>query len=266
MKDNLSMAGILRWYLDAGVDETVSNVPQNRLIKSTINGETAPQKSQTNSVPNMISKGPVVADNLLNDAFETAAATNSIEELNNVLLNYTGCPLRKTATNLVFGDGDPSAKIVLIGESPGAEEDRKGLPFVGPGGKLLDKMLASIGLDRTKVFLANTVFWRPPGNRTPTNQEIKICKPFVERLIELIKPEILIILGGPAAKTMLAETAAVSRLRGEWYTYSTPKLSRPIQTTVVFHPNYLLNSPIHKRETWQDLLMINDKLKSIGLN
>ena len=126
-------------------------------------------------------------------------------------------------------------------------------------------MLASIDLDRTKVFLSNTIFWRPPGNRTPTNQETSMCMPFVERLLELIDPVILIILGGPAAKSLLAKTAAVSRLRGKWYTYSTPMLSRPIQATVMFHPNYLLTSPIHKRETWQDLLMINSKIKDIGL-
>ena len=127
-------------------------------------------------------------------------------------------------------------------------------------------MLASIGLDHNKVFLSNIVFWRPPGNRTPTAQEIGLCMPFVERLIELIEPEILIILGGAVAKSMLAQTAGVGRLRGKWYTYSTPRLSRQVQATVLFHPSYLLNSPAHKREAWQDLLMIYDKLKSFGIN
>ncbi|HJN24130.1 MAG TPA: uracil-DNA glycosylase, partial [Rhodospirillales bacterium] len=178
--------------------------------------------------------------------------------------NYDGCALKKTATNLVFGDGNPKAKIVLIGEGPGAEEDRQGLPFVGPSGQLLDKMLTSIGLDREQVFISNTVFWRPPGNRTPTTAETALCMPFIERLMELIDPEILITLGGPAAKVMLAETAGVGRLRGKWYTYSTPKLPRPVQATALFHPAYLLRSPAHKREAWRDLLMIRDKLDELA--
>ena len=260
------MAGVLRWYLDSGVDETISDVPQNRFIEAHPKEITVPQKSSANNTPNIISQGPKLAESLLLEACKIAAAASSIKELNNVLLNYAGCSLKKTATNLVFGDGNPKAKIVLIGEGPGAEEDRRGLPFVGPGGQLLDKMLASIGLDRNKVFLSNTVFWRPPGNRTPTVQESGLCIPFVERLVELIDPEILIVLGGPAAKLLLAETAAVSRLRGKWYAYSTPRLSRPVKTTVMYHPNYLLSSPVHKREAWQDLLMISDKLKNISLN
>ena len=265
MKEKLTMASVLRWYLEVGVDETVSDVPQNRFIEPPLKAINIPSQSQINNISNVISQEPILSENLLHDACETAAAINSIEELNKALLNYAGCSLRNTATNLVFGDGNPGAKIVIIGESPGAEEDRQGKAFVGSGGQLLDKMLTSIGLDRSQVFLSNTIFWRPPGNRSPTSQEISICMPFVERLMELIEPEILIVLGGPAAKSLLAETAAVSRLRGKWYNYSTPKLLRPIQTTVIFHPNYLLSSPIHKRETWQDLIMISNKMKSIGL-
>ncbi|MBH88699.1 MAG: uracil-DNA glycosylase [Magnetovibrio sp.] len=266
MKDKHTTAEILRWYLYSGVDETIGEVPQNRFINVNLKEDTPTKKEQINNSSKIISQGSVMTETSLQEACKIAAAAKSVEELKNTLLNYAGCSLRKTATNLVFGDGNPKANIVLLGESPGAEEDRSGLPFVGPGGQLLDKMLASIGLDRNKVFLSNTVFWRPPGSRTPTAQETGICIPFVERLLELIDPEILIILGGAAAKSLLAKTAAVSRLRGKWYTYSTPMLSRPIQATVVFHPDYLLSSPVHKRNTWQDLLMIREKLKSIGLN
>ena len=265
MIENLSTAGLLRWYLDAGVDETISNVPQNRFNKLALKKEPALQKKTSNTTPPMVQQGPAVAETLLHDACEIAAAASSTEALNKALLDYDGCALKKTATNLVFGDGNPKAKIVLIGEGPGPEEDRQGQSFVGPGGQLLNKMLASIGLDRTQVFLSNIVFWRPPGNRTPTAQETSLCMPFVERLMELIDPEVLITLGGQAAKSMLAETAGIGRLRGKWYTYSTPKLSRPVQATALFHPDYLLSSPAHKREAWQDLLMIRDKLESIGL-
>jgi DNA polymerase len=266
MKENLSMADVLRWYLDSGVEETICDVPQNRLNEPALKEETLDQNSIANTVSDATQQFSAEAEILLHNACEIAAGASSVEELKNALLNYGGCPLKKTATNLVFGDGSPKAKIVLIGEGPGAEEDRSGLPFVGPSGQLLDKMLASIGLDREKVFLSNIVFWRPPGNRTPTSQETNLCMPFVERLMELIDPEILVILGGSAAKSMLAETAGVSRLRGKWYNYSTPNLSRPVQATVMFSPGYLLNSPVHKREAWQDLLMIRNKFESLGLN
>jgi DNA polymerase len=266
MKEKLSMADVLQWHLDAGVDETTCDVPQNCFNETITKELTSLKKNNVNVPPAVKLQVPVVGEALLHDASRIAAAVSSIEELKNTLLNYDGCSLNKTATNLVFGIGNPKAKIVLIGESPGAEEDRSGLAFAGPGGQLLDKMLASIGLDHDKVFLSNIVFWRPPGNRTPTAQEISICMPFVERLIELIDPEILIIMGGSAAKSLLAETAGVSRLRGKWHTYSTPRLSRPVQATVLFHPNYLLSSPVHKREAWQDLLMISDMLKNFSLN
>ena len=216
MIENLSTAEILRWYLDAGVDETTSDAPQNRFNEVAPKEASAAQKSPAKTAPAPAQQGPAVAETLLHDACKIAAAASSIEELNKALLDYDGCALKKTATNLVFGDGNPKAKIVLIGEGPGAQEDRQGVPFV-------------------------------------------------ERLMELIDPEVLITLGGPAAKSMLAETAGVGRLRGKWYTYATPKLSRPVQATALFHPEYLLNSPAHKREAWQDLLTIRDKLESLEL-
>lgn len=162
--------------------------------------------------------------------------------------------------NLVFGDGNPEAKVMLIGEAPGADEDRQGLPFVGASGQLLDKMLASIGLDRSQVFISNTVFWRPPGNRTPNSGEIAVCLPFVERMIELIDPQVLITIGGPATHSLLAQQGSVSRLRGRWFSFETPRMSHPIDATAIYHPAYLLRTPAQKRQAWGDLLGIKAKL------
>ena len=195
-------------------------------------------------------------------AYSLAAAATTVDALHQALAVFDGCALSKTATNLVLHDGSPKARIVMIGEAPGAEEDRRGLPFVGPSGQLLDRMLASVGLDRTQVLISNTVFWRPPGNRNPTTSEIAACLPFVERLIELVDPEILVALGGAAAKSLLARTEGIGKLRGNWFPYATPGMPRPVQATATFHPAYLLRTPAHKREAWHDLLEIRKKLRS----
>ena len=192
-----------------------------------------------------------------------AASARTVGELRRRLEAFEGCPLKKTATNLVFTDGNPEARIVFIGEGPGAEEDRRGLPFVGPSGQLLDRMLASIGLDRSRVLISNTVFWRPPGNRNPTTAELSVCLPFVEKLIEIVTPSILIALGGAAAKTLLARNESVGRLRGRWFTYQSSGLAAPVDTAVTFHPAYLLRSPDQKRAAWQDLLRLKERLESL---
>ena len=197
-------------------------------------------------------------------AVERAEAATSLDELRAALSEFDGCPLSKTATNLVFGDGATDARVVIIGEAPGAEEDRHGVPFIGPGGKLLDKMLASIGLDRGSVFISNTVFWRPPGNRTPTPMEMAVCAPFVERMVELIDPDMLVTLGGPAAKAMLAQSESVGKLRGKWFSYGTPRMSRPVPATALYHPDYLLVTAAQKRNTWRDLLEIRRKLDTLA--
>ena len=203
---------------------------------------------------------PQGAEAAIHDAVGLAEAANSVDVLYAALQSFDGCPLKKTATNLVFTDGNPAAKILFIGEGPGADEDRQGLPFVGPSGQLLDRMLASIGLDRQRVLISNTVFWRPPGNRTPTTAEIAICMPFVERLIDVVDPDIVIALGGAAAKTLLAQSQGIGRLRGKWFSYSSPRLPRPIDAAAMFHPAYLLRSPGQKREAWRDMLMLKKKL------
>ncbi|MFZ1414954.1 MAG: uracil-DNA glycosylase, partial [Defluviicoccus sp.] len=191
-----------------------------------------------------------------------AAAAESLDALKAALALFDGCALAKTATNLVFGDGSVTARLVLIGEAPGAEEDRQGVPFVGVSGQLLDRMLASIGLDRAQVFISNTVFWRPPGNRSPTSQEVAACMPFVIRMIELIRPAMLVALGGPAATALLSRSESVSRLRGRWFTFESARIDHPIPATALFHPAYLLRSPGQKRLAWRDLLAIKKRLSA----
>jgi uracil-DNA glycosylase family 4 len=180
------------------------------------------------------------------------------------LATFDGCSLRTPATRLVFGDGNPRATIVLIGEAPGAEEDRLGKPFVGPSGRLLDRMLASIGLHRDDVFISNTVFWRPPANRAPTQAETAACQPFVERLIEIIAPRIIVTLGGPAAAAVLGQIDSIGRLRGRWFEWTSARMPRPAAATALYHPAYLLRSPGQKRIAWRDMLAIKDKLEALS--
>jgi DNA polymerase len=258
---------LLRWYIDAGVDETISEHPVNR-FQAKDSPPPAPDKGLGDAAPaptpvSAPVSSPGSTNNEIAAAVHLAQAAGTVDELRLALETFDGCALKKTATNLVFTDGNPEARILFIGEGPGAEEDRQGLPFVGPSGRLLDRMLASIGLDRTVVLISNIMFWRPPGNRTPTPQETAVCMPFVERLIELVDPKILVALGGPAAKSLLAQTEGVGRLRGKWFSYSTPGLARPIEATALYHPAYLLRSPGQKRMTWRDWLDIKRKLEEV---
>ena len=272
-KLDLSPETLLRWYLEAGVDEAILENPVNRYRRAEPTGLDPTVAAKEMQLPAGRPEGsagsearlpaPTVAGVAIapvESAVEAAQRASSIEELQATLANFEQCPLKNTATNLVFGDGCTSARIIFIGEAPGAEEDRRGIPFVGPSGRLLDRMLESIQLDRNKAFISNTIFWRPPGNRSPTSSEVATCMPFVERIIELIDPRILVALGGPAASALLGQAESVGRLRGRWFTYQTPRLSRPIPTTAIFHPAYLLRSPAQKRLAWRDLLAIKAKL------
>ena len=245
---------VLRWHLDAGADEAIGERALDRY---------AAAREAAKPPPAPPPEPPAPARQAAPDALRAAcdlAAASTVEDLRRALEDFDGCGLKKTATNLVFGDGNPDARLILIGEAPGAEEDRRGLPFVGPSGRLLDAMLASIGIDRGEVFISNTVFWRPPGNRNPTTAEMATCLPFVERLVELVDPEIMVALGGAAAKSLLAQKDSIGRLRGRWFTFSTPRLPRPVPATAIYHPAYLLRTPAQKRATWRDLLGIREKL------
>ena len=187
-------------------------------------------------------------------AREAAKSAKTLDELRALLTDFEGCALRATATQLVFADGNPDAKVMLVGEAPGYDEDVIGRPFVGRSGKLLDLMMGAIGLDRTKVYIANVVPWRPPGNRTPTPQETQICLPFIQRQIELVNPDVLVTLGNPSTQTLLSTREGIMKTRGRWFDYDTG--TRTIRAIATFHPAYLLRSPSYKRMAWQDLRAI----------
>ncbi|MBC8158530.1 MAG: uracil-DNA glycosylase [Alphaproteobacteria bacterium] len=277
MNPELPPKKILEWYLQAGVDETIGETPVDRF--ALVEAVEPAQPVSENDVPPGApaapppGPGPTPAPALAtalgagggsSEAPTEAAGAQNIPELREAVAGFEGCGLKKTATNLVFGDGNPQADIIFIGEAPGAEEDRKGVPFVGPSGQLLDRMLASIGLDRTSVFISNTVFWRPPGNRNPTIGEMAVCMPFIERMIELVGPKVIVAVGGPAANSLLGQKSSVGKLRGKWFAYSSAGLAQPIEATAIYHPAYLLRTPAQKRAAWQDLLEIRAKLAALG--
>jgi DNA polymerase len=192
------------------------------------------------------------------EARAAARSAKTLDELREILQNFEGCALKATATRLVFADGTPGARLMFIGEAPGRDEDIEGLPFVGRSGKLLDRMLAAIGLDRTQVYIANIVPWRPPGNRTPTPQESQICLPFIQRQIEIADPDVLVCLGGPSAQTLLGLKEGITKTRGRWFTFNTG--TREIRAMPTFHPAFLLRSPLQKRFAWRDFLAISKAL------
>jgi uracil-DNA glycosylase family 4 len=192
-------------------------------------------------------------------AREIAAACHDLAALEAAVGEFDGCALRETAVNLCFADGGPDAEVMLIGEAPGAEEDRLGKPFVGQSGKLLDKMLATIGLQRNSVYITNVIYWRPPGNRSPTQAEIAACQPFLERQVELLKPKVIVFLGGIAARGLLGVKEGVTKLRGRQFVYSTADGAR-IPAMVTFHPAFLLRQPGQKRLAWRDLLTLRQHL------
>jgi DNA polymerase len=191
-------------------------------------------------------------------AREAARNAASLDELRGILDRFEGCALKATATRLVFADGNPKARVMFVGEAPGYEEDRQGLPFVGRSGKLLDRMLAAIGLDRGQVYIANIVPWRPPGNRTPTPQEAAICLPFLLRQIALCDPDVLVCLGGPSAQTLLGVKDGILKMRGRWFNFASG--TREIRAMPTLHPAYLLRTPIAKRLAWRDFLAIKKAL------
>ena len=196
-------------------------------------------------------------------ARSVASGCRSLDELAHALERFDGCPLKQTATRLCFADGSPDAQLMLIGEAPGAEEDRQGVPFVGPSGQLLDRMLATIGLDRRSVWITNVIFWRPPGNRSPTTTEVAVCQPFVERQIELLRPRHILFLGGSAARGLLEVTEGVTKLRGRPFLYR-PAQGDPIAASITFHPAYLLRQPLQKRLAWRDLLTLRRQLAEVA--
>lgn len=274
MQHDLSPAQILEWYLLHGVDETVEGEPFSR-----INAASIPEAQPHIELPPpvMAARSTPVAQALLPDtimaspearseAARLAAEAKTLDELKAAIAAFNGLAIRKTATNLVFSDGNPLALIMVIGEAPGADEDLQGKPFVGASGQLLDKMFATIGLSRqnetseTSLYISNILNWRPPGNRTPTQQEIVISLPFIERHIELVKPKAIVLMGGVSTKALLKTDEGITRLRGKWQKYQSAYGIIPCLP--MYHPSFLLRTPIQKKQAWIDLLLLAEYINS----
>ncbi|MGB7454438.1 MAG: uracil-DNA glycosylase [Pseudolabrys sp.] len=261
---NTPARDLLDFYAETGVDALLGESPVDRFA-STEPAEPAARSVQPvtpaadlNSVARVAPAAPPAPDEAVMQARSVAKNAKTLDELRAILDRFEGCALKSTASQLVFADGNPEARLMLVGEAPGREEDIEGLPFVGRSGKLLDRMLAAIGLDRTSVYIANIVPWRPPGNRTPTPQESQICLPFILRQIELADPDILVCLGGPSAQTLLGIREGITKTRGRWFAFETGK--REIRAMPTFHPAFLLRSPLQKRFAWRDFLAIKEAL------
>ncbi len=275
---------LLAFYLDAGADALIGEEPVDRMADET---RTSACKGEYRPRSRPDGRGRAAAQRLRADAFaespspcraeirapaaapaspeaavmaarEAARNAQTLDELRALLEEFEGCALRATATQLVFADGNPQSRVMFVGEAPGYDEDIAGRPFVGRSGKLLDLMMAAIGLDRSSAYIANVVPWRPPGNRTPTPQETAICLPFIRRQIELANPDFLVCLGGPAMQTLLGIKEGITRTRGRWFPYDTG--TREIRALATFHPAFLLRSPLQKRFAWRDFLAIKKAL------
>jgi DNA polymerase len=249
---------ILDWYAAMGVDEAIMPQPTDWFALGSSPAKpvapappAAPQKPAPAAAPQ---RAPVKLETGGMEARALARSAESLDHLRELLAAFDGCALKKTAKTLCFARGAANARVMLIGEAPGREEDLSGAPFVGPAGKLLDRMLGAINLSEADTHITNVVYWRPPGNRAPTPQEAQACQPFLERQIELVDPEIIVLLGGAAAKQVLGVEDGVMKLRGKWMTH----VGR--RAIVTLHPAYLLRTPIAKRLAWRDLLMIEAAL------
>ncbi len=253
----------LRWTVEMGADEAIGEEPADRYAESVAAKARRAPEAPSAARPQVSDSAPLAPSQGAADSRAAAAKCNSLEELRDALEVFEGCALKQTATNLVFADGNPDAEVMILGEAPGAEEDRRGLPFVGASGQLMDRMLGAIGLDRDSAYISNILFWRPPGNRNPTTAEVAACMPFVQRHIVLARPRILVFVGGASAKAMLDRTEGIMRLRGKWYDYQGPGLDHPIPALATFHPAYLLRSPGQKRAVWRDLLMLKARIEEL---
>jgi uracil-DNA glycosylase family 4 len=274
---NQAARELLAFYLEAGVDAVLGETAVDRFADTI---EISPQPSIGTPPANTsgaddpeprkrlildrprptapAAPSPLSPDAAVMAAREEAKNAQTLDELRSILDGFTGCTLRATASRLVFADGNPQARVMFVGEAPGRDEDIEGLPFVGRSGKLLDRMMAAVGLTRANAYIANIVPWRPPGNRTPTPQESAICLPFTLRQIELVDPDVLVCLGGPSAQTLLGSREGILRTRGRWFAFQTGR--REIRATATLHPAYLLRQPLQKRLAWRDFLAIKKAL------
>jgi uracil-DNA glycosylase len=277
-QDSLSA---LAWLVEAGADEAMSDAPADRFAARTNppleggskSASTAQQISGSGQAPKPL-PSPKNASHLsalpqgegedsIGTAINLARSANSLAELKASLEGFEGCALKRGATNTVFADGNPQYRILFIGEAPGRDEDRQGLPFVGRAGKLLDKMMAAIHLDRTKAYITNVINWRPPDNRDPSPEEAAMCLPFLRRHIELVNPEMIILLGAVAVRHVMGRTDGIMKTRGKWLDYNV--LGRMVPVMPTLHPAYLLRQPAHKKLAWRDLQAVEKKIADLRL-
>jgi uracil-DNA glycosylase family 4 len=270
---NQAARELLAFYLEAGVDAVLGETAVDRFAdvvavpqaERPVDEAPRPTEGSRPALDHFrpapaarAAPTPLSPDTAVMAAREEAKHAQTLDQLRSILDGFTGCTLRATATRLVFADGNPQARVMFVGEAPGRDEDIEGLPFVGRSGKLLDRMMAAIGLTRANAYIANIVPWRPPGNRTPTPQESAICLPFTLRQIELADPDVLVCLGGPSAHTLLGSRDGILKTRGRWFPFQTGR--REIRATATLHPAYLLRQPLQKRLAWRDFLAIKKAL------
>lgn len=274
MEENLSISTLspfelLQFYVDIGVDDVVGDETLDRtkipekilpLVQPAVAAVVPSAQGQPSETADM---GMIEA---LEEAQTLAAAAMTLDDLRAAIDGFKGLAIKRTATQMVFADGNPQARVMLVGEAPGADEDRIGRPFVGVSGQLLDKMLAAIGLRREEnVYISNLVNWRPPGNRDPEAAEIALSLPFIRRHIELVNPAVVVFVGGVSAKALLDTSQGITRLRGRWMEHTTAGLAQPIPALCMFHPAYLMRSPQQKALAWADLLNLKAKLAALGV-
>lgn len=262
----------LEWYLAMGVDEVIQETPVHAMQAKAPVSPPQPHEEATMPVkqrmdiiaPSKTKPSPMIGPTeMIAKAKELADAATSLDALREAVMTFDGCALKKTANKTVFADGNPTASVMLVGEAPGADEDREGIPFCGMSGKLLDKALATIGLSRQEnLYITNTLFWRPPGNRRPSDEELMMCAPFLEKHIALIKPKILILAGSTATTSLLKSQEGITKLRGKLHHYTNPYLAESIPALVVYHPSYLLRQPSQKASLWQDLLRLDAMIRA----
>ena len=284
--DRNELITMLAWQLDMGIDEALLDHPQvdaaplrldqllaaaapagDKGVSQTVMGSAAPQPSDAVKMPNPASakSGAVTPKGKINADSAALAGITSLADLQSGLAKLDDCPLKHTASNLCFADGNPGACLMIIGEAPGRDEDRMGVPFVGADGQLLDKMIASIGLDRASVYLTNLLPWRPPGNRSPTDEETAMLLPWLFRHVQLVKPEFVLLLGGAAAKLVFGSHDGIMKLRGRWRDVDFGDgVLRPVLASL--HPAYLLRSPAQKRLAFDDLLLLTKRLGAVQSN
>jgi uracil-DNA glycosylase family 4 len=270
--DRAALESLLDFYVEAGVDCALDETPHDRFAEAArpapaapVVERPAPRPAALETAPSRRSFAPAAAASpaaAAQDARERARQATSLAELEALLASFEGCALKFSAKNLCFSDGNPEGRVMIVGEAPGADEDRIGKPFVGRAGQLLDRMLKAIDLDRGAVYIANIVPWRPPGNRDPTPQEVAMCKPFLKRQIELASPEFLLCVGNASVRELLGVKDGITRVRGRWFPYPLP--DREIRALATLHPAYLLRSPIQKRLAWRDLRALRRALDGRG--